>query len=116
MARTSGRVYRSALNEKRNGGIKVFLLYSLLFCVFTVGIFGVLILSHRNFMQFHDAYKQGAFRLIELQNQLHSILAGDGFNFWSWYEGAGLDEPLENFVDPCSFIGSMFPIRYIEQN
>ena len=114
MARTSGRVYRSALNEKRNSGIIVFLLYSLLFCVFTVGIFGVLILSHRNFMQFHDAYKQGAFRLIELQNQLHSILAGDGFNFWSWYEGAGLDEPLENFVDPCSFIGSMFPIRYIE--
>ena len=97
-----------------NPGLKMFLLYTLLFGVFTAGIFAVLILSHRNFMQFHDAYKQGAFRLLELQNQLHSILAGDGFNFWSWYEGPGLDEPLENFVDPCSIIGSMFPIRYIE--
>ena len=65
-------------------------------------------------MQFHDAYKQGAFRLIEMQNQFRSIMSGQGFSFWSWYEGIGLDEPLEIFVDPFSFIASLFPIRYLE--
>lgn len=93
---------------------KIFLLYTLLFCVFVVGIFAVLILSHRSVMQFHDAYKQGAFRLVEFRNQLSNILSGAGFSFWSWYEGPGLDEPLENFMDPCSLIGSLFPIRYLE--
>jgi len=103
--------------DLRTGGkrrINIFLLYTLLFCVFTAGIFAVLIMSHRSVMQFHDAYKQGAFRLVELRNQLSSILAGDGFSFWSWYEGPGLDEPLENFVDPGSIIGSLFPARYLE--
>ncbi|MBR2674902.1 MAG: YfhO family protein [Mogibacterium sp.] len=74
----------------------------------------MLILTHRSFMQFHDAYKQGAFRLIEMRNQLDNIISGRGFSFWSWYEGTGLDEPLEIFVDPFSFIGSLFPIRYLE--
>ncbi len=95
-------------------GLRMFLLYSLIFCAFTAGIFGVLILTHRNVMQFHDAYKQGAFRLVELRNQLNNILSGRGFSFWSWYEGPGLDEPLENFVDPCSILGALFPIRYLE--
>ncbi len=97
-----------------NRRINIFLLYTLLFCVFTAGIFAVLILSHRSVMQFHDSYKQGAFRLVELSNQLHNIIGGKGFSFWSWYEGPGLDEPLENFVDPCSLIGALFPPRYIE--
>ena len=112
MRATANTIPRSRF--ERHPSLYMFLQYTLLFCIFTAGIFAVLILSHRNFMQFHDAYKQGAFRLLELQNQLHSILAGDGFSFWSWYEGPGLDEPLENFVDPCSFIGSMFPLKYIE--
>ena len=104
------------LNRGRGSaqGLRMFLLYSLIFCVFTAGIFGVLILTHRNVMQFHDAYKQGAFRLVELRNQLNNILSGKGFSFWSWYEGPGLDEPLENFVDPCSILGALFPIRYLE--
>ena len=110
MAKHSSEPERKQINP----GLKMFLLYTLLFCVFTAGIFAVLILTHRNVMQFHDAYKQGAFRLIELRNQLDSILAGDGFNFWSWYEGPGLDEPLENFVDPGSILGALFPIRYLE--
>jgi len=92
----------------------IFLQYTAVFAVYVLGIFAVLILSHCAFMQYHDAYKQGAFRLIELRNQLHSILTGEGFSFWSWYEGTGLDEPLENFVDPCSLIGSLFPYRYLE--
>ena len=98
----------------RKEGFKVFLFYTVLFCIFTACIFAVLILFHRSFIQFHDAYKQGAFRLVELQNQLHNIRSGNGFLFWSWYEGPGLDEPLENFVDPCAILGSMFPPRYLE--
>ena len=93
---------------------KLFVFYTALFCLFTVCIFAVLVLSHRSFIQFHDSYKQGAFRLVELQNQIHNIASGKGFLFWSWYEGPGLDEPLENFVDPCAILGSLFPPRYLE--
>ena len=114
MSKSTGFQKGPDIRTGGKGRINIFLLYTLLFCVFTAGIFAVLILSHRSVMQFHDAYKQGAFRLVELSNQLHNILAGDGFSFWSWYEGPGLDEPLENFVDPCSIIGSLFPVRYLE--
>lgn len=114
MSKSTGFKHSPDIRTSGKRRINIFLLYTLLFCVFTAGIFAVLILSHRSVMQFHDAYKQGAFRLIELRNQLSSILAGDGFSFWSWYEGPGLDEPLENFVDPGSIIGSLFPIRYLE--
>jgi len=102
------------MTQKNSERLKSFLLYTGLYCLFVVGIFAVLILSHRSVMQFHDAYRQGAYRLVELHNQMTSILSGDGFHFWSWYEGTGLDEPLENFVDPGSIIGSIFPARYIE--
>ena len=95
-------------------GWTLLLQYTVIFGVFVAGIFAVLLISHRSFMQYHDAYRQGAFRLIEYKNQLSSILSGDGFNWWSWYEGTGLDESLENFVDPFSLIGALFPIRYIE--
>ncbi|MBQ9015103.1 MAG: YfhO family protein [Firmicutes bacterium] len=98
--------------EKAN--LKLFLLYTAVFCVFTACIFAVLVLAHRSFIQFHDAYKQGAFRLVELQNQLQNIRSGKGFLFWSWYEGMGMDEPLENFADPCAILGSLLPPRYLE--
>ena len=88
--------------------------YTVLFGVFVAGIFAVLLITHRSFMQYHDAYRQGAFRLIEFRNQIDNVLSGKGFYWWSWYEGTGLDEPLENFVDPFSLIGALFPIRYIE--
>lgn len=88
--------------------------YTVVFCIYVLGIFAALIIAHRSFMQFHDAYKQSAFRLIEIQNQFRSIMSGDGFSYWSWYEGMGIDEPLEIFVDPFSFIGSLFPTRYLE--
>ena len=104
---------QSELNHK---GIwsNIFLQYTLLYGVYVAGIFAVLILSHRDIMQYHDSFTQGVYRLVELRNQLRSILSGDGFSFWSWYEGTGLDEPLENFVDPFSLIGSLFPDRYLE--
>lgn len=88
--------------ELKHRGIwsNIFLQYTLLYGVYVAGIFAVLILSHRDIMQYHDSFTQGVYRLVELRNQLRSILSGDGFSFWSWYEGTGLDEPLENFVDP----------------
>lgn len=114
MSKSVNLLYTSMGKERKMKWTGIFLLYTLLFCVFTAGIFAVLILSHRSVIQFHDAYKQGVFRLIELKNQMHNIMNGEGFSFWSWYEGPGLDEPLENFVDPCSVIGALFPPRYIE--
>lgn len=95
-------------------GWRLVLQYTVLFGIFVAGIFAVLLITHRSFMQYHDAYRQGAFRLIEYRNQLNNIMSGEGFSWWSWYEGTGLDESLENFVDPFSFIGALFPIRYIE--
>ena len=98
----------------QNGNKRLFLQYSVLFCVFAAGIFFALIIFQRTFMQFQDAYTQGVFRLIELRNQARSILGGDGFSFWSWYEGPGTDEPLENFIEIGSLIGALFPERYVE--
>lgn len=105
------RADRGSLKKEK---VSIYVIYTLLFCVFTAGIFAVLILTHKSFIQYHDAYRQGAFRLIEYKNQLQNIMSGEGFSWWSWYEGTGLDEPLENFVDPFSFIGALFPVRYLE--
>ena len=99
---------------KKEGGGRLLLQYTLLFALFTAGFFAVLIITHRSFMQFHDAFRQGAFRLIEIRNQMAKIASGEGFSWWSWYEGTGLDESLENFVDPFSIIGALFPLRYLE--
>lgn len=92
----------------------LFVQYTATFIVFVAGIFAVLLITHHAFMQYHDAYKQGAFRLIEIRNQLNNILSGDGFELWSWYEGPGFDEPLEIFLDPFMLIGALFPVRYLE--
>ena len=101
-------------SSENKSGWRLLLQYTVLFGVFVAGIFAVLLITHRSFMQYHDAYRQGAFRLIEMKNQLDNIASGKGFCWWSWYEGTGLDESLENFVDPFSVIGALFPIRYIE--
>ena len=93
---------------------KIFLQYSVLFCIFAAGIFCALIIFQRSFMQFRDAYTQGVFRLLEFRNQAESIISGEGFSFWSWYEGPGMDEPLDNFIELGFFIGALFPQKYIE--
>lgn len=82
--------------------------------MFAAGIFCALIIFNKSFMQFHDAYTQGVFRLLELRNQAGSILSGEGFSFWSWYEGPGIDEPLENFIEIGALVGALFPAKYIE--
>jgi len=82
--------------------------------MFAAGIFFVLLITQRSFMQFQDAYTQGVFRLLELRNQADSIVSGEGFSFWSWYEGPGTDEPLENFIEIGSIIGALFPAKYVE--
>lgn len=104
---------------KRTNSIKcdnksIILQYSVLFCIFAAGIFCALIIFQRSFMQFRDAYTQGVFRLLELRNQAGSLLRGDGFSFWSWYEGPGIDEPLENFIEAGLLVGALFPQKYIE--
>ena len=93
---------------------KIFLQYSVLFCIFAAGIFCALIIFQRSFMQFRDAYTQGVFRLLELRNQAASIAKGEGFSFWSWYEGTGMDEPLDNFIELGFFAGALFPQKYVE--
>ncbi len=100
------------LSQNRNKWL--FAQYTVLFCVFTVGIFFALFITQRTFMQFHDAYTQGVFRLLELRNQMESIASGNGFSFWSWYEGPGMDEPLENFIEIGSLVGALFPAKLVE--
>lgn len=101
-------------NSIKSDNKRIFLQYSVLFCIFAAGIFCALIIFQRSFMQFRDAYTQGVFRLLELRNQAGSILSGDGFSFWSWYEGPGIDEPLENFIEAGMIVGALFPQKYIE--
>ena len=101
-------------NSLKNDNNRIFLQYTVLFCIFAAGIFCALIIFQRSFMQFRDAYTQGAFRLLELRNQAGSLARGDGFSFWSWYEGPGIDEPLDNFIEAGMIAGALFPQKYVE--
>jgi uncharacterized membrane protein YfhO len=101
-------------NNSENDNKRIFLQYSVLFCIFTAGIFCALIIFQRSFMQFRDSYTQGVFRLLEVRNQARSIASGEGFSFWSWYEGPGMDEPLENFIEPGMIVGALFPQKFVE--
>ena len=88
--------------------------YTLLFCVLTLGVYGVLILSHRSFIQGGDGYKQGYFWTVELKKQIESLAAGDGISLWSWSKGLGMDVQTNYILDPFNWIAASFPAGYIE--
>ena len=88
--------------------------YTLLFCVLILGVYGVLILSHRSFIQGGDGYKQGYFWTVELKKQIESLAAGDGMSLWSWSKGLGMDVQTNYILDPFNWIAASFPAGYIE--
>ena len=88
--------------------------YTLLFCVLILGVYGVLILSHRSFIQGGDGYKQGYFWTVELKKQIESLAAGDGISLWSWSKGLGMDVQTNYILDPFNWIAASFPAGYIE--
>ena len=88
--------------------------YTLLFCLLVVGVYGVLIIGHRTFIQNGDGYKQGFFWTAEVKFQIENILAGKGLSLWSWSRGQGLDLQMNYLVDPFNWIAALFPAGYME--
>lgn len=88
--------------------------YTLLFCILVLGVFGVLILSHRSFIQGGDGYKQGYFWTVELKKQMENLAAGGGITLWSWSKGLGMDVQTNYILDPFNWIAASFPAGYIE--
>ena len=88
--------------------------YTLVFCILVLGIYGVLILSHRSFIQGGDGYKQGYFWTVELKKQIENLAAGGGISLWSWSKGLGMDVQTNYILDPFNWIAASFPAGYIE--
>lgn len=88
--------------------------YTLLFCVLVLGVYGVLIVSHRSFIQGGDGYKQGYFWTVELKRQMENLAAGGGISLWSWSKGLGMDVQTNYILDPFNWIAAAFPAGYIE--
>ena len=99
-------------NKKEN--LAMVLQYTLLFGILVLGVYGVLILSHRSFIQGGDGYKQGYFWTVELKKQIENLAAGGGLSLWSWSRGLGMDVQINHFLDPFNWIAAAFPAGYIE--
>jgi len=99
--------------DKREN-VKLLLRYSLLFCILTLCVYGVLILSHKSFIQTGDGIKQGYFWTAELKRQIERLMAGGGISLWSWSRGIGLDVRTSFYLDPFNWIAALFPAGYIE--
>ena len=100
--------------SRRKENLMMILQYTLVFCVLVLGIYGVLILSHRSFIQGGDGYKQGYFWTVELKKQIESLAAGGGISLWSWSKGLGMDVQTNYILDPFNWIAAAFPAGYIE--
>lgn len=100
--------------SRKKENLVMILQYTLLFCILILGVYGVLILSHRSFIQGGDGYKQGYFWTVELKKQIESLAAGGGITLWSWSKGLGMDVQTNYILDPFNWIAASFPAGYIE--
>ena len=100
--------------RKGMGAFRMWLLYSVLFAVLVAGVYGVLILTHRSVIQYGDGFRQGYFTITECKRQLQAFRNGQGFQFWSWSIGPGMDVQLGSFLDPFNWIAALFPMEYLE--
>ncbi|MBQ3371239.1 MAG: YfhO family protein [Mogibacterium sp.] len=103
-----------SIRSRRKENLIMVLQYTLLFCILVLGVFGVLILSHRSFIQGGDGYKQGYFWTVELKKQMENLAAGGGITLWSWSKGLGMDVQTNYILDPFNWIAASFPAGYIE--
>ena len=88
--------------------------YTILFCILAAGIFGVLMISHKTFIQGGDGIKQGYFRTVEIQHQLERLLSGEGVQLWSWSKLLGMSVQTNRFWNLFDWIAAAFPAGYIE--
>ncbi len=105
---------RSINRSRRKENFIMLVQYTLLFCILVLGVYGVLILSHRSFIQGGDGYKQGYFWTVELKRQIENLAAGGSISLWSWSKGLGMDVQTNYILDPFNWIAASFPAGYIE--
>ena len=102
------------LNDRRESLPKLLLKYTVLFGILVIGIYAILLLLHKSFIQYGDGYKQGYFWTADYQHKIEGLKNGDGFPLWSWSMGTGMDLELDFYLDPFNLLAALFPAGFIE--
>ncbi len=88
--------------------------YTVLFGIMIIGIYAIMLLLHKSFIQYGDGYKQGYFWTVDYQHKIEGLASGEGFPLWSWSMGTGMDLELDFYLDPFNLIAALFPAGYVE--
>lgn len=102
------------IQDRRKANLAALVQFSILFCILVVGIFGVLIISHKSFIKTGDGIKQGYFWTVELKHQMEMLFGGKGLQVWSWSKFLGMSVQTNRYWDPFNWIAAAFPAGYIE--
>ncbi|MBQ8007620.1 MAG: YfhO family protein [Lachnospiraceae bacterium] len=102
------------MQNRKRSNMAALLQYTILFCILVLGIYGVLIINHKSFIQVGDGIKQGYFWTAELKHQMEKLLAGEGLQLWSWSKLLGMCVQTNRYWDPFNWIAAAFPVGYIE--
>ena len=105
---------KDIVQNRRKENLAAFLQFSILFCILVVGIYGVLIIGHRSFLQLGDGVKQGYFWTVELKHQMEKLFGGKGLQLWSWSKFLGMSVQTSRYWDPFNWLASSFPVGYVE--
>ena len=105
---------KDLIQNRRKANLAAFLQFTILFCILVVGIYGVLIISHKSFLKGGDGIKQGYFWTVELKHQMEMLLRGEGLQLWSWSKFLGMSVQTNRYWDPFNWLAASFPVGYIE--
>lgn len=108
------------MNDNLNcgGKRKIILLlvsYTVMFAVIAAGVFFWFFSNGKTFINEYDALDQGYFWTVELKDNIHSFLSGNGYPQWHWYKGTGMESksPTDIFaLIAIAFPDSMLDIGY----
>ena len=108
------KINNQELQNRKRSDRAAFLQYTILFCILVIGIYGVLIISHKSFIRVGDGLKQGYFWTVELKHYIDKLFSGKGISVWSWSKILGMSVETSNYWDPFNWIAAAFPAGYIE--
>lgn len=97
--------------------VKTYLIYTVLFGIVSLIVFGIFILKNKGFIWQADGFKQH-FAILYDFNQIMRNIFQNGFPMFSWNLGIGLDVigQYSYYVigDPFAYLSLLFPIENLE--